>query len=155
VSAPAVFTQTTPINVPGQWAAFYVVVGLVVLHFALITIAVTLFLMKTEMSLLGNAWQAVSQVLSTDTVDVFHQGATVTDREVRSSIKRRGTSTSKVRITKSSNNGRAEVTTVCNCNKTANSMDRRAQDFHGLWQRPGRMVWLVGCPHLAALLRAI
>lgn len=112
VSAPATFQTSAWLNIPNQWKAFGVILGLLVVHFTLVITAVRMFLKRTEMSLLGNAWQAVSQVVSTDTAGVLHQGATTTDREVRGTMKQSGVADSKIRIAKSISSGRTEATAV-------------------------------------------
>ncbi|OAL02176.1 hypothetical protein IQ06DRAFT_292895 [Phaeosphaeriaceae sp. SRC1lsM3a] len=112
VSAPAKWKTSAILNIPNQWKAFGVVLGLLVVHFTLVITAVRLFLARTEMSLLGNAWQAVSQVVSADTAGVLHEGATTTDREVRGTMKQSGVADGKVRIAKSVASGRMEATAV-------------------------------------------
>jgi hypothetical protein len=112
VSAPAKWQMSTVLNIPNQWKAFGAVLGLLGLHAALIFTAVRMFLTRTEMSLLGNAWQAVSQVVSTDTADVLHNGATTTDREVKGAIRQNGIGDSRIRLVRSVTNGRTEATAV-------------------------------------------
>jgi hypothetical protein len=112
VAAPAWYKASAIVYIPHQWKALGAVLGILGLHFALIFTAVRMFLTRTEMSLLGNAWQAVSQVVSMDTADVLHHGATTTDKEVRLSMKQFGSVDGRVRITKSMTSGRAEATTI-------------------------------------------
>lgn len=112
VAAPAWYKVSAKLNIPHQWKALGVILSLLGLHFALVSTAVRMFLVRTEMSLLGNAWQAVSQVVSTDTAGVLHHGATTTDREVKDSMKQSGVGDSKIRIAKSVTSGRTEATAV-------------------------------------------
>jgi hypothetical protein len=110
--APAKYKLSGYLEIPRRWSALGVILGLLGLHFALTFTAVRMFLKQTEMSLLGNAWQAVSQVVSTDTAAVLHHGATTTDREVRGTMKQNGSSDSRIRIAKSLTDGRTEATAI-------------------------------------------
>lgn len=112
VAAPSKWQRSKLLNIPKQWKAFGVILGLLVVHFTLVITAVRLFLARTEMSLLGNAWQAVSQVVSADTAGVLHEGATTTDKEVKGTMKQSGVADSKIRIAKSTASGRMEATAV-------------------------------------------
>jgi hypothetical protein len=112
VSAPVSYQMSTSLNIPIHWKAFGAVLGLLGLHAALIFTAVRMFLTRTEMSLLGNAWQAVSQVVSADTANVLHNGATTTDQEVKEAIKQNGIGQSRIRLAKSVTSGRTEATAV-------------------------------------------
>jgi hypothetical protein len=106
------YDMAVEVNVPTGWAAFAVVLGLLFIHFFLVGTAVVLFLSRTEMSLLGNSWQAVSQVMSTDTAHVVQHGATASDKEVKRSMKDNGITDGRIRITKSVHSGRTEATAV-------------------------------------------
>ncbi|KAF2027357.1 hypothetical protein EK21DRAFT_72099 [Setomelanomma holmii] len=112
LTATANYYSEVQVNVPVQWTAFAGVLAMLFIHFALLTIAVVLFLTRTEMSLLGNSWQAVSQVMSTDTANVVQHGATASDKEVKRSMKDSGIVEGKIRITKSVHSGRTEATAV-------------------------------------------
>jgi hypothetical protein len=107
-TAEAVYKVSSFYVIPCRWRAFGCILGLLGLHFVLIFIAIRLFLLRTEMSLLGNAWQAISQVVSTDTANVVHHGATATDGEVKTS----GMAAGRIRITKSLASGRTEAIAV-------------------------------------------
>ncbi|KAH7093671.1 hypothetical protein FB567DRAFT_610247 [Paraphoma chrysanthemicola] len=106
------YDMAVNVNVPVGFKAFGVVMGLIFVHFVLMVSAVALFLTRTEMSLLGNSWQVVSQVMSTDTADVVQHGATASDKEVKQSMKDTGIVEGRIRITKSLQSGRAEATAV-------------------------------------------
>ena len=64
------------------------------------------------MSLLGNSWQAVSQIMSADTAEMINRGAVATDKEVVNSLKTSGIAYEKVRIAKCETSGRAQATAV-------------------------------------------
>ncbi|KAF2832477.1 hypothetical protein CC86DRAFT_401244 [Ophiobolus disseminans] len=112
VNATATFTSSKTINAPVQWRAMGAILGLLAIHTALIVAALVLFNKRTEMSLLGNAWQAVSQVMTTDTAAAVHHGATTTDREVRGSMRHGGAADGRIRIAHSVHGGRVEATAV-------------------------------------------
>jgi hypothetical protein len=112
LEAPVEYRYSDKLDIPRQWRALGAISALLVLHFLLLLIALRMFLTRTEMSLLGNAWQAVSQVVSTDTADVLHHGATTTDREVKGSMKQSGIADGRIRIAKSATSGRTEAAAV-------------------------------------------
>ncbi|KAH7082634.1 hypothetical protein BKA63DRAFT_501356 [Paraphoma chrysanthemicola] len=106
------YDMAVKVNVPVGFTAFGVVMGLLFVHCVLMVSAVALFLTRTEMSLLGNSWQVVSQVMSTDTANVVQHGATASDKEVKQSMKETGIVEGRIRITKSLHSGRTEATAV-------------------------------------------
>jgi hypothetical protein len=112
LEAPVEYKYSDKLDIPHRWRALGAVSGLLLLHSSLLLIALQMFFTRTEMSLLGNAWQAVSQVVSTDTAVVLHHGATTTDREVKGSMKQNGVTDGRIRIAKSMTNGRTEATAV-------------------------------------------
>ncbi|KAI7761003.1 hypothetical protein LZL87_012156 [Fusarium oxysporum] len=69
------FTQqqsVTTINVkqvliPNQWTGLIVILSGVILHLALTLITIIMFMASTKSSILGNAWHAVSQIISPET----------------------------------------------------------------------------------------
>ncbi|KAF3039117.1 hypothetical protein E8E11_006327 [Didymella keratinophila] len=79
----ASYSTSFRVEVPNQWIGFGVVMGLLAIHAMLIVTAVVLFLANTDHSFLGNAWQAVAQVSSNDTMDTMHRASNMTDLEVK------------------------------------------------------------------------
>lgn len=59
---------------------------LLVLAFTLVALPITLFIIETDLSSLGKAWQAVAQVYSFDTEAAVQHGTMATDGEVRESV---------------------------------------------------------------------
>jgi hypothetical protein len=112
LNATAKFSMTEQRYIPITWHHFAAVAALLVLHFALIAAALFLFVMKTEVSLLGNAWQAVAQVYSNDTAAAVQHGTIATDAEVRESVKSSGFHESRHVIRRSEKNGRLEAVSV-------------------------------------------
>ncbi|KAF2125974.1 hypothetical protein P153DRAFT_399452 [Dothidotthia symphoricarpi CBS 119687] len=112
VKAPASLTSVGYLFVPQGWRAFGIIMGLLALHFTLLATALVLFLTKTEMSLLGNAWQAVTQVISKDTANAMHHGSAMTDREMDEYLSTQETTASRIRIARLAANGQAETITL-------------------------------------------
>jgi hypothetical protein len=112
LNATASFSMTEQRYIPVMWTHFAAVAGLLTLHFVLIAVALLLFVIKTEVSLLGNAWQAVAQVYSNDTAAAVQHGTIATDAEVRESVKSSGFHESRVVIRRSERNGRLEAMSV-------------------------------------------
>ncbi|KAJ4311352.1 hypothetical protein N0V94_007987 [Neodidymelliopsis sp. IMI 364377] len=83
IASNASYSASVEVDVPTQWTGFIVVMVLLAIHAGLVITAVVLFLTQTNHSLLGNAWQAVAQVLSSDTMDTLHSASYMTDLEVK------------------------------------------------------------------------
>lgn len=112
VKSNATYGLSQQVLIPVRWTCFAAVMAILGLHFILVSTALALFLTRTEMSLLGNAWQAVSQVMSEDTADAVHHGAMATDGEVKDSFKQSGVSDGRIRIAKCEQSGRVEARAV-------------------------------------------
>ncbi|KAF5024557.1 hypothetical protein F66182_3320 [Fusarium sp. NRRL 66182] len=78
--------------IPQKWEGLVVVIVIIVAHFILTAIAMVLFAQRTQSSLLGNAWQAVSQVVSPDTQDIIRaaSGKDFKDKDVEELAKTAG-----------------------------------------------------------------
>ncbi len=111
ISAPAMYDISEARNIPTQWKAFAAVVGLICIHLMLVFLAVLMFL-GTEISLLGNSWQVIAQVVSTDTADLVHHSATSTDDEAMKYAKTSGFDNEIIRIAKCETSGRAQATAI-------------------------------------------
>jgi hypothetical protein len=68
---------------PTQWTGFGVGMGLLLVHWVVVAIVVGLFARYTRHSLLGNHWQAVSQVYSEDTAAILEKADRMKDRDVK------------------------------------------------------------------------
>lgn len=112
IKSPATYGLAREVLIPVQWNCFAAVMGILGLHLVLLSVALVLFVTRSEMSLLGNAWQAVSQVLSTDTADAVHHGAMATDDEVKDTFKGSGVAEGRILIAKSETSGRTEAVTI-------------------------------------------
>ncbi|KAL1594903.1 hypothetical protein SLS59_008453 [Nothophoma quercina] len=112
IKSPATYGLAREVLIPVQWNCFAAVMGILGLHLVLLSVALVLFVTRSEMSLLGNAWQAVSQVLSTDTADAVHHGAMATDDEVKDTFRGSGVAEGRILIAKSETSGRTEAVTI-------------------------------------------
>ncbi|KAJ4384049.1 hypothetical protein N0V86_000893 [Didymella sp. IMI 355093] len=83
LEALATVSTSDTFTVPRHWTGFGIVMGLLITHAVLVVTAVVLFLSGTDHSLLGNAWQAVAQVASSDTRDTINHASNMTDLEVK------------------------------------------------------------------------
>ncbi|KAJ4112139.1 hypothetical protein NW768_011718 [Fusarium equiseti] len=70
---------------PTRWTSLIIVLSVLVIHLALMLVVVWLFAMSTRVSTLGNAWQAVSQIMSSDTTPVLQavSNNSMSDGEVK------------------------------------------------------------------------
>lgn len=75
--------------IPTRWMGFGVGMGLLGTHLVVMGIVLGLFLRYTRHSLLGNYWQAVSQIYSEETSAVLEQADQMDDDEVECWIKRK------------------------------------------------------------------
>lgn len=105
----ATYTMTESVTVPRGWIGFGVVVALLILHAALVVVAVVLFLSKTDHSLLGNAWQAVAQISSGDTMDTLHHASNMTDLEVKQLLKMNNYDANEVVLKTGADGGRSQA----------------------------------------------
>lgn len=111
-SAPVTSSFKQVFRIPKRWTGLAVVLGLLALHFALVVIAIVLFVTKTEHSLLGDAWQAVMQVVPDDTAVAAHQRPAMTDRHMHDLLQRHGTTSGRVRIGETVFGGQTEGSTL-------------------------------------------
>lgn len=86
--ANVTFSHTAMI--PTRWTGFGVGMGLLLTHWVAVVIVATLFARYTRHSLLGNHWQAVSQVYSKETVEVLEEADRMDDREVERWVQCKG-----------------------------------------------------------------
>lgn len=70
------------VDIPSRWAGFTGVVAIMTVHLFLMAAAAILFCRFTAVSELGNLWQAVSQIITTDTLPVLDHARDMQDKEV-------------------------------------------------------------------------
>ncbi|CRG84114.1 hypothetical protein PISL3812_01444 [Talaromyces islandicus] len=77
-------------TIPTRWTGFGVGMGLLLSHWVAVAIVAALFAQYTQHSLLGNHWQAVSQVYSKETAAILEEADRMDDREVKRWVEGRG-----------------------------------------------------------------
>ncbi|RGP70107.1 hypothetical protein FSPOR_4219 [Fusarium sporotrichioides] len=108
--------QVTTINakdvlIPEQWTGLVAVLVIIIIHFIVTAATMYLFAQRTTSSLLGNAWQAVSQMVSPETQDVIRAtgGEGMKDKEVAQLVKAAGLDNEAYTVSSSADNGRTEL----------------------------------------------
>ncbi|KAL6922274.1 hypothetical protein ACHAPO_010109 [Fusarium lateritium] len=108
--------QVTTVNakdvlIPGQWTGLVVVLAIIIVHFIVTAATMYLFAQRTTSSLLGNAWQAVSQMVSPETQDVIRAagGEGMKDKEVAQLVKAAGRVDEAYVVSNGGANGRTEL----------------------------------------------
>ncbi|RMJ18958.1 hypothetical protein CDV36_001350 [Fusarium kuroshium] len=76
--------------IPARWNGLGIVLGLVCLHLVLLLVTILLFATRTKSSMLGNAWQAVSQMVSPQTREIVESADRMRDEEVNQWIRATG-----------------------------------------------------------------
>jgi hypothetical protein len=108
--------EVTTINakevlIPEQWTGLIVVLFIIIVHFIVTAATMYLFAQRTTSSLLGNAWQAVSQMVSPETQDVIRAagGEGMKDKEVAEMVKAAGRNNEAYTVSSGVDNGRTEL----------------------------------------------
>lgn len=76
--------------IPTHCTNFGVGIGLLLSHWVVVVIVAALFARHTRHSLLGNHWQAISQVYSKETADALVEADRMDDREVKRWLEGKG-----------------------------------------------------------------
>ncbi|CAG7559471.1 unnamed protein product [Fusarium equiseti] len=97
--------------IPEKWTGLIVVLAIIVVHFIVTAATMYLFAQRTTSSLLGNAWQAVSQMVSPETQDVIRAagGEGMKDKEVAQLVKAAGRDNEAYSVSSGVDNGRTEL----------------------------------------------
>lgn len=98
VSGPAAVRFSRGVVMPLQWKGFVGFCAVVAAHVVLVFVVAGLFLARTTTSLLGNAWQAVGQVVAVAEREMLLASVEKTDEEVDGYLRRHGASERRVRI---------------------------------------------------------
>lgn len=104
-------TQTNFViaTIPTTHRGFVVVVIVYASHLVLLCTFSTIFLAKTAISTIGNAWQTVAQVRGNDIDDLLEESSMKTDSEVRKIIGAKGLERTFVRLRRAKGEGRVEI----------------------------------------------
>ncbi|KAK2669926.1 hypothetical protein RAB80_014063 [Fusarium oxysporum f. sp. vasinfectum] len=97
--------------IPQHWRGFVVVMAIIVAHFVVTALTMVLFAQRTESSLLGNAWRAVSQVVSPDTQDIIRAagGEGMKDKDVEVLARSTGRDKEVISLSSGVDSGRTEL----------------------------------------------
>ena len=76
-------TFSVSAQVPARWTGFIAATCIIMIHLVVVFMVVALFLCFTRHSLIGNHWQAVSQVTSEETIRLLEQADRMEDEEVK------------------------------------------------------------------------
>ncbi|KAJ4132237.1 hypothetical protein NW765_014057 [Fusarium oxysporum] len=108
--------EVTTINaqnvvVPQQWTGFIIAIAILIMHFILTALTLVLFAKRTQSSLLGNAWQAVSQLVSPETQDIIRAAGSegMKDRQVEALARSAGRNREVYALASGVDNGRIEL----------------------------------------------
>ncbi|KAJ5952114.1 uncharacterized protein N7479_010527 [Penicillium vulpinum] len=71
-------------SIPVQWTGFIIGMALIATHFVVVGIVAVHFLSSTAGSVIGSYWQAVSQVVSKESLPILEQADRMSDAEVES-----------------------------------------------------------------------
>jgi hypothetical protein len=93
-----VITNSVEMFIPVQWTGLAIVLSLVIVHLLFLCSTIILFIIKTRASDLGNAWQAVAQVVSTETREVIEEATEMRDKQVEAWARSSGVSNRKYTV---------------------------------------------------------
>lgn len=80
---PAVTSFATSIFLPVRWTGFIGAVVIVATHLAIVIAVTILFLKVTTHSLIGGYWQAISQVVTEDTIPILEHTDAMEDKQIK------------------------------------------------------------------------
>ncbi|KAF4948023.1 hypothetical protein FGADI_10018 [Fusarium gaditjirri] len=106
---PATMIRSVEKLMPARWVGLSTVLALVGLHFALVLTTMALFAILTSASALGNAWQAVAQLVSPQTEEIIKLADSLTDKEVKKRAKTTGSDRQVYSMSKSVESDRVEA----------------------------------------------
>ncbi|KAK7977065.1 hypothetical protein PG996_003135 [Apiospora saccharicola] len=82
-TVPASYTVATEVTMPSSRVGLFSVIAMIAVHlFVLAVIVLPVFLSQTKVTLLGNMWLAVSQIMSDRTLEILAHSHDLTDKEV-------------------------------------------------------------------------
>ncbi|KAK8137580.1 hypothetical protein PG984_003073 [Apiospora sp. TS-2023a] len=86
VGYPATYVFSQEMSIPVHKLGLTIVVVIVAAHVIVVGTTVTMFLLRTRETLLGNVWQSVAQVISDRTTDILWRADSMTDKEVKKAL---------------------------------------------------------------------
>lgn len=106
---PVTTISSVEMLIPVRWTGLAVVLSLILVHLLLVCSTMVLFQLKTRASGLGNAWQAIAQVVSTETRAVVEEASAVRDKEVEAWARSPGVSRRSYAVSMSDVRNRMEI----------------------------------------------
>ena len=103
---------TPPATPPQRWVGFLGVVALLACHVLAVAGVTAWYLYVTRYTMLGNSWQAVSQVVSEETLPLIRRASCLKDSEVRAIIRRERNKGERYSIARSRETGRSELVAI-------------------------------------------
>ncbi|KAF5243568.1 hypothetical protein FANTH_8147 [Fusarium anthophilum] len=83
VSAKASANFSQDVVIPVQWRGFIIFCAIAGIHIALVTTITVTFFLRTRVTALGNAWQAVGQVAEVTGGETVYRAAGMTDKQMK------------------------------------------------------------------------
>ncbi|UPK95664.1 hypothetical protein LCI18_006599 [Fusarium solani-melongenae] len=111
VSRPVTTINTSEMLIPTQWTGLSVVLTTLSVHFIVLFVTTVLFVLWTKASMLGNAWQVVSQMVSPQTREVMDTPSVdaMRDKDVEEWVKVTGRDSRVYHLSRSDDRGRTEI----------------------------------------------
>ena len=109
IQAPADMALQVPFLMPVRSKGLLAVATMFTVHLFLITTISVLFFFKTKYTMMGNPWQAVSQLTSEETEDVITNGTMSTDRDIGKRLKPLGLKRRRVILKSSDDSERVTI----------------------------------------------
>ena len=97
--------------IPSRWTGFIAAVSLTATHLTVVGIVTISFPRSTSHSLLGNHWQAVSQVVSEETRTILEQADIIRDKDVKRWAKSQSVDMGSHAVLRYRRNGRISLST--------------------------------------------
>ncbi|KAL2673661.1 hypothetical protein Neosp_012104 [[Neocosmospora] mangrovei] len=111
IRRPITTINTSEMLIPTQWTGLSIVLTTLSVHFIVLVVTTVLFVLWTKASLLGNAWQAVSQMVSPQTREVMDTPIVdaMRDNDVEEWAKVTGRDSQVYHLSRSDGRGRTEI----------------------------------------------
>lgn len=110
-TAEASTSFSTSALIPVRWSGFIAATAIITTHFIIVAIVAILFLWLTSHSFIGHHWQAVSQVLSEDTLPILEQADEMKDKDVKIWAKSKSIDLGSPALLRCRDNGRVALST--------------------------------------------
>lgn len=89
-TAPANVESFVPVDLPQSFMGLIAVTAVICVHSILVVLCTIQFVLSTRYSMLGNAWQTVTQVFTPETESIFTMGGILSDEQARKELNSEG-----------------------------------------------------------------